>query len=159
MLQKQCWSSDRALAWWGLRCMAFVSQGNYLTIYKAVKGGCKTHTTYIDFNHFASPDSWQHPVLTAKLWRYVLIDLKKQIETKVKEFNQSKALISHFSSSRQKIYQDVCVFYAFTCWDGGRGGLHFIAYVLPQNWKRPSIGELGVPREPWARVHERNQRK
>jgi len=28
-----------------------------------------------------------------------------------------------------------------------------------QNWKRPSISELGVPREPWARVHARNQRK
>jgi len=28
-----------------------------------------------------------------------------------------------------------------------------------KNWKRPSIGELGVPREPWQRVHDRNQRK
>jgi len=28
-----------------------------------------------------------------------------------------------------------------------------------QGWRRPSIGELGVPSEPWARVHERNQRK
>jgi len=28
-----------------------------------------------------------------------------------------------------------------------------------KNWKRPSIGELGVPREPWQRVHERNQKK
>jgi len=28
-----------------------------------------------------------------------------------------------------------------------------------QNWKRPSISELGVPREPWARVHDRNQKK
>lgn len=28
-----------------------------------------------------------------------------------------------------------------------------------QGWQRPSIGELGVPSEPWARVHERNQKK
>jgi hypothetical protein len=28
-----------------------------------------------------------------------------------------------------------------------------------ENWSRPSIDELGVPREPWQRVHERNQQK
>jgi len=28
-----------------------------------------------------------------------------------------------------------------------------------QNWARPSIGELGVPTEPWLRVHENNQKK
>lgn len=28
-----------------------------------------------------------------------------------------------------------------------------------QNWKRPSIDELGVPSEPWSRVHDRNQKK
>lgn len=27
------------------------------------------------------------------------------------------------------------------------------------NWARPSIGELGVPTEPWLRVHEANQKK
>jgi len=28
-----------------------------------------------------------------------------------------------------------------------------------QNWKRPSIDEMGVPAEPWGRVHDRNQKK
>jgi hypothetical protein len=28
-----------------------------------------------------------------------------------------------------------------------------------ENWTRPSIDELGVPREPWQWVHERNQKK
>merc|ERR1712080_675773 len=28
-----------------------------------------------------------------------------------------------------------------------------------QNWKRPSIEELGVPKEPWNRVHDANQKK
>ena len=28
-----------------------------------------------------------------------------------------------------------------------------------QNWKRPSIDDLLVPTEPWARVHARNQKK
>merc|ERR1719460_3516513 len=28
-----------------------------------------------------------------------------------------------------------------------------------QNWKRPSIDDLTVPTEPWARVHARNQKK
>jgi len=28
-----------------------------------------------------------------------------------------------------------------------------------QNWARPSIGELGVPTEPWLRVHDNNQKK
>merc|ERR1711971_481570 len=28
-----------------------------------------------------------------------------------------------------------------------------------ENWKRPSIDDLTVPTEPWARVHARNQKK
>ena len=28
-----------------------------------------------------------------------------------------------------------------------------------KDWKRPSVEELTVPREPWAKVHRRNQRK
>ena len=31
--------------------------------------------------------------------------------------------------------------------------------VIDINSARPSINELGVPTEPWARVHDRNQRK
>ena len=30
MLQRQCWLSDRALAWWGPRCTASASLGTYL---------------------------------------------------------------------------------------------------------------------------------
>eukprot|EP00092_Neocalanus_flemingeri_P006078 GFUD01006549.1.p1 GENE.GFUD01006549.1~~GFUD01006549.1.p1 ORF type:complete len:776 (-),score=275.19 GFUD01006549.1:170-2497(-) len=28
-----------------------------------------------------------------------------------------------------------------------------------QNWKRPSIDEIFVPKEPWARVHQKNQKR
>ena len=28
-----------------------------------------------------------------------------------------------------------------------------------QGWVRPSIDEMGVPTEPWKRVHEKNNRK
>ena len=28
-----------------------------------------------------------------------------------------------------------------------------------QNWKRPSIDEIFVPKEPWGRVHGRNQKR
>ena len=31
--------------------------------------------------------------------------------------------------------------------------------VIDINFARPSINELGIPTEPWARVHDRNQRK
>ena len=28
-----------------------------------------------------------------------------------------------------------------------------------QNWKRPSIDEIFIPKEPWSRVYARNQKK
>ena len=28
-----------------------------------------------------------------------------------------------------------------------------------KNWTRPSIAEMGVPKEPWQQVHSRNQKK
>ena len=28
-----------------------------------------------------------------------------------------------------------------------------------QNWKRPSIDEIIIPKEPWSRVHTKNQKK
>merc|ERR1712179_339140 len=32
-------------------------------------------------------------------------------------------------------------------------------YKAVKNWTRPSIAEMGVPKEPWQQVHSRNQKK
>merc|ERR1712110_1262950 len=37
----------------------------------------------------------------------------------------------------------------------GSGGRH----KAVKNWTRPSIAEMGVPKEPWQQVHSRNQKK